>query len=179
MDEAVGSRYQAFMVAIAAPQPATFLRSRRTVGFWLLLIALMIAGMVVVGGLTRLTGSGLSITEWDPVMGAIPPLSTADWLAAFHRYQRIPQYVREHQGMALSQFQFIYWWEWTHRLLGRLIGVVFLLPFLLFIWNGAIGRRDISRMVVLFALGALQGFVGWWMVESGLETRVSVSQYRL
>ncbi|HEX3942807.1 MAG TPA: COX15/CtaA family protein, partial [Rhizomicrobium sp.] len=94
-------------------------------------------------------------------------------------YQRIPQYIREHQGMTLAQFQFIYWWEWTHRLLGRLIGAVFLLPFLLFAWTGAITRRDIPRMLVLFALGGLQGFVGWWMVESGLETRVSVSQYRL
>src|SRR6185437_370965 len=135
--------------------------------------------MVVIGGLTRLTGSGLSITEWDPVMGAIPPLSQAEWLDAFHKYQRIPQYIREHQGMTLAQFQFIYRWEWTHRLLGRLIGFVFLLPFLFFAWTGAIGRRDVPRMVLLFALGALQGFVGWWMVESGLETRVSVSQYRL
>src|SRR5436309_10608439 len=153
--------------------------SRKAVGVWLLAIALIILAMVAIGGLTRLTGSGLSITEWDPVMGAIPPLSPADWLAAFHKYQRIPRYIREHQGMTLAQFQFIYWWEWTHRLLGRLIGAVFLLPFLFFAWTGAITRRDIPRMVVLFALGALQGFVGWWMVESGLDTRASVSQYRL
>jgi len=167
------------MSAVAAVPPVRAWRSRRAVGWWLIIIALMIAGMVVIGGLTRLTGSGLSITEWDPVMGAIPPLSRADWLDAFHKYQRIPQYVREHQGMTLAQFQFIYWWEWTHRLLGRLIGFVFLLPFLFFAWTRAITRRDIPRMVVLFALGGLQGFVGWWMVESGLETRVSVSQYRL
>jgi heme a synthase len=154
-------------------------RSPRAVGWWLVLVALTIAAMVIVGGLTRLTGSGLSITEWDPIMGAIPPLSTAGWMAAFHKYQHIPQYVREHQGMTLAQFQAIYWWEWTHRLLGRLIGVVFLLPMLFFIWSGAIPRSGIARMVVLFALGGLQGFVGWWMVESGLETRVSVSQYRL
>jgi heme a synthase len=164
------------MAVIAA---FSVLRSRHAVGWWLIVVALMIAGMVVIGGLTRLTGSGLSITKWDPVMGAIPPLSQADWLDAFHKYQRIPQYIREHQGMTLAQFQFIYWWEWTHRLLGRLIGAVFLLPFLFFAWTGAIGRRDIPRMVVLFALGGLQGFVGWWMVESGLETRISVSQYRL
>ncbi len=167
------------MAVVAVPQAVNFLRSRRAVGIWLLLVALMIAAMVVIGGLTRLTGSGLSITEWDPVMGAIPPLSQADWLTAFHKYQRIPQYIREHQGMSLAQFQFIYWWEWTHRLLGRLIGFVFLLPFLFFAWTGAITRRDIPRMVLLFALGGLQGFVGWWMVQSGLETRVSVSQYRL
>jgi cytochrome c oxidase assembly protein subunit 15 len=167
------------MVAIAASQPVTFGRLRRAVGFWLIVIALMIAAMVVIGGLTRLTGSGLSITEWDPIVGAIPPLSSADWLDAFRKYQRIPQYIREHQGMTLADFQFIYWWEWTHRLLGRLVGAVFLLPFVYFAWVGAIARREIPRMIVLFALGGLQGFVGWWMVESGLETRVSVSQYRL
>jgi cytochrome c oxidase assembly protein subunit 15 len=155
------------------------LRSHRAVGWWLIVVALMIAAMVIVGGLTRLTGSGLSITEWDPIMGAVPPLSTADWMDAFHKYQHIPQYFREHRGMTLDEFQVIYWWEWTHRLLGRLIGFVFLLPMLLFIWSGAIPRAGIPRMVILFALGGLQGFVGWWMVESGLETRVSVSQYRL
>ncbi|MBV9570581.1 MAG: COX15/CtaA family protein [Alphaproteobacteria bacterium] len=164
---------------LAASQLATGPHSRRPVGWWLLAVALLIAAMVVIGGLTRLTGSGLSITEWDPIIGVIPPVSQADWIDAFHKYQRIPQYLHEHRGMALEQFQFIYWWEWTHRLLGRLIGFVFLLPFLLFVWTGAIARRDIPRMVVLFALGGLQGFVGWWMVQSGLETRVSVSQYRL
>ncbi|HSC18819.1 MAG TPA: COX15/CtaA family protein, partial [Rhizomicrobium sp.] len=167
------------MTAVSPSASIPLRHSRRAVGWWLIVVGLMIAAMVVIGGLTRLTGSGLSITEWDPVMGAIPPLSQADWLDAFHKYQRIPQYIREHRGMTLAQFQFIYWWEWTHRLLGRLIGAVFLLPFLFFAWIGAIRWRDIPRMVVLFALGTLQGFVGWWMVESGLETRVSVSQYRL
>jgi cytochrome c oxidase assembly protein subunit 15 len=151
----------------------------RAVGLWLLGIALVIALMVTVGGLTRLTGSGLSITEWDPLMGALPPLSTAAWQDAFHKYQQIPQYIHENQGMTLDAFKGIYWWEWTHRLLGRLIGVVFFVPFVWFAWRGAIKRAQIPRMVVLFALGGLQGFVGWWMVESGLETRVSVSQYRL
>jgi cytochrome c oxidase assembly protein subunit 15 len=154
-------------------------RARRAVGLWLVVVALMIGAMVVIGGLTRLTGSGLSITEWDPILGAIPPLSTADWMDAFHKYQHIPQYIREHQGMTLAAFKGIYWWEWTHRLLGRTIGVVFLVPFLFFVWRGWITRREIPRMIVLFLLGGLQGFVGWWMVESGLETRVSVSQYRL
>jgi len=167
------------MAAVAVPQPKTLLHSRRAVGWWLVVVALMIAGMVVIGGLTRITGSGLSITEWDPIMGAIPPLSEADWLDAFHKYQRIPQYIHQHRGMTLAQFQFIYCWEWTHRLLGRLIGFVFLLPFVFFAWTGALTRRDIPRMAALFALGGLQGLVGWWMVESGLETRVSVSQYRL
>jgi cytochrome c oxidase assembly protein subunit 15 len=180
MDRLPMRRYQMRMTALSVSVNARrIFFSRAAVGWWLIIIALMIAGMVVIGGLTRLTGSGLSITEWDPVVGAIPPLSQADWLEAFHKYQRIPQYIREHQGMTLAQFQFIYWWEWTHRLLGRLIGFVFLLPMLFFAWTRAITRRDIPRMIVLFALGALQGFVGWWMVESGLETRVSVSQYRL
>jgi len=163
----------------APPPRFADLHGRRAVGWWLVAVALMIGAMVVIGGLTRLTGSGLSITEWDPILGVIPPLSTADWMEAFQKYQHIPQYIREHQGMTLDQFKGIYWWEWTHRLLGRTIGVVFLVPFLFFVWRGWITRSAIPRMIVLFALGGLQGFVGWWMVESGLETRVSVSQYRL
>ncbi|HEY1630961.1 MAG TPA: COX15/CtaA family protein [Rhizomicrobium sp.] len=151
----------------------------RAVGLWLLGVALMIALMVVVGGLTRLTGSGLSIMEWDPILGALPPLGDAEWQRVFHLYQHIAQYGREHHGMSLAQFKGIFWWEWTHRLLGRLIGVVFLVPFLWFAWRGAIKRPQIPRMIVLFLLGGLQGFVGWWMVESGFEDRVSVSQYRL
>ncbi|HEY2071881.1 MAG TPA: COX15/CtaA family protein [Rhizomicrobium sp.] len=151
----------------------------RAVGIWLLSIAAVIMLMVIIGGLTRLTGSGLSITQWDPIVGAIPPLSDAAWQAAFHKYQQIPQYTHEHLGMSLDGFKGIFWWEWTHRLLGRLIGVVFFVPFLWFAWRGAIKQAQIPRMVVLFLLGGLQGFVGWWMVESGLETRDSVSQYRL
>jgi cytochrome c oxidase assembly protein subunit 15 len=152
---------------------------RKVVGIWLLAVALIIVGMVTLGGLTRLTGSGLSITEWHPVTGVVPPLSQQDWQTEFAKYKQIPQYVRENRWMSLDDFKAIYWWEWTHRLLGRLLGVVFLLPFLWFAWTGAIARREWPRMVVLFALGGLQGFVGWWMVESGLETRVAVSQYRL
>jgi cytochrome c oxidase assembly protein subunit 15 len=149
------------------------------VGIWLLVIAAIIASMVTIGGLTRLTGSGLSITQWDPIMGAIPPLTAADWLDAFHKYQQIPQYIHENAGMTLDAFKGIFWWEWTHRLLGRLLGVLFFVPFLWFAWRGDIPRRGYSRMILLFALGGLQGFVGWWIVESGLEVRTSVSQYRL
>ena len=152
---------------------------RKAVGIWLLCVALLIALMVVVGGLTRLTGSGLSITQWKPVTGVVPPMSQAAWQDEFSLYQRIPQYKLENRGMSLSEFKAIYWWEWTHRFLGRFIGFAFLLPFLWFVWRGAIGRKDIPRMVLLFVLGGLQGVVGWWMVASGLETRVSVSQYRL
>jgi cytochrome c oxidase assembly protein subunit 15 len=153
--------------------------SRKAVGVWLIVIALIILAMVTIGGLTRITGSGLSITEWDPIMGAIPPLSNAQWADAFAKYQKIPQYVLENRGMSLEAFQEIFWWEWTHRFLGRFLGVAFFLPFLWFAWKGAIRKSDWPRMTLLFVLGGFQGFIGWWMVQSGLETRVSVSQYRL
>jgi heme a synthase len=156
-----------------------FWSSRRAVGLWLLLIAAIIMGMVTIGGLTRITGSGLSITEWDPLMGAIPPLNDDQWADAFAKYQRIPQYLIENRGMDLDGFKDIFWWEWTHRFLGRLLGVLFLVPFLWFAWKGAIRKSELPRFVVLFLLGGFQGLIGWWMVESGLETRVSVSQYRL
>jgi len=135
--------------------------------------------MVLVGGATRLTESGLSITEWRPVMGALPPLGASQWQAEFEKYQAIPQYRQLNFGMSLSQFKTIYWWEWTHRLLGRLIGAAFLLPFLWFLWRGAITASLGVRLALVFALGALQGAVGWWMVASGLAERVEVSQYRL
>lgn len=142
-------------------------------------MAVLIAAMVTIGGLTRLTGSGLSITEWKPVTGIVPPLTHEAWQTVFAEYRQIPQYRFENRGMTLAQFQSIYWWEWTHRLLGRLLAVAFFIPFIVFAGTGAIARKDWPRMMLLFALGALQGAVGWWMVKSGLETRVSVSQYRL
>jgi cytochrome c oxidase assembly protein subunit 15 len=160
----------------AAPN---FWKSRRAVGFWLLAVALVILGMITIGGLTRLTGSGLSITEWKPIMGAIPPLNEAQWADAFAKYQRIPQYVLENRGMSLEAFKGIFWWEWIHRFLGRLLGVAFFVPFVWFAATGTIKRSEWPRFVVLFLLGGLQGFIGWWMVTSGLETRVAVSQYRL
>jgi cytochrome c oxidase assembly protein subunit 15 len=159
--------------------PQYFWYSRRAVGFWLLSVAGVILAMITVGGLTRITGSGLSITEWDPIMGVIPPLSDGAWQEAFAKYRHIPQYIRENRGMSLTAFKGIFWWEWAHRSLGRLLAVQFAVPFVWFAWIGAIQRSAWSRMLLLFALGGLQAFVGWWMVESGLETRVSVSQYRL
>ena len=159
--------------------PPSFMKSRKAVGLWLLAVALVIMAMVTIGGLTRLTGSGLSITEWKPIMGALPPLNDAQWADAFAKYQRIPQYILENRGMTLDQFKGIFWWEWIHRFLGRLLGVVFFVPFVWFAAVGAIKRSEWPRFVVLFLLGGLQGFIGWWMVTSGLETRVSVSQYRL
>jgi cytochrome c oxidase assembly protein subunit 15 len=159
--------------------PSSGDKRRRAVGFWLLAVALVILAMVTIGGLTRLTGSGLSITEWKPIMGALPPLNEAAWADAFAKYQRIPQYVLENRGMTLDQFKGIFWWEWIHRFLGRFLGMAFFVPFVWFAATGAIRRSEWPRFVVLFLLGGLQGFIGWWMVTSGLETRVAVSQYRL
>src|SRR3569623_1129107 len=151
----------------------------KPVRIWLYIVALMVLAMVVVGGITWFTDSGLSITEWQPISGAIPPLSAADWAAEFENYKKIPQYTVLNQGMGLDEFKFIFWWEWGHRFLGRVIGFVFAVPFLVFL----VQRRFIwSRAVplaVLFLLGGLQGASGWWMVASGLQDLTSVSQYRL
>ena len=151
----------------------------RAIRLWLYAVAGLVLAMVLVGGATRLTESGLSITEWQPVMGTLPPLNETQWQAEFEKYQAIPQY-REHKGgMSLDAFKTIYWWEWTHRLLGRSIGAAFLVPFLWFLWRGWIAPGLRTRLWVIFGLGAFQGVVGWWMVASGLADRVEVSQYRL
>ncbi len=146
---------------------------------WLLAVALLVLSMVVVGGATRLTGSGLSITQWKPVTGALPPLSDKAWSDAFALYRATPQYQLVNRGMSLAQFQTIFWWEWAHRLLGRLIGAVFAVPFLILWITGRLPRRLIGRCLGLLALGGLQGLVGWWMVRSGLEARISVAPERL
>lgn len=151
----------------------------RAVKVWLLVVAALIALMVLVGGATRLTESGLSIVEWKPVTGALPPLTEAQWTKAFEGYQKIPQYRELNAGMTLEQFKTIFWWEWSHRLLGRMIGAAYLLPFLYFLWRGTVSGELGRRLWVIFGLGALQGGVGWWMVASGLSERVEVSQYRL
>ena len=159
----------------------SFLRSDRSrpVAIWLLVVAALVLAMVVVGGSTRLTGSGLSITEWKPVRGVIPPLNHAEWQAEFTRYQAIPQYQQINRGMTLGAFQSIYWWEWTHRLLGRLVGFVFFVPFVAFLVLRMIPQRLMLRLVGIFALGGLQGLVGWWMVASGLSQRLYVAPERL
>ncbi|MET0276896.1 MAG: COX15/CtaA family protein [Pseudorhodoplanes sp.] len=149
------------------------------VRLWLVIVAALVVGTLIVGGATRLTESGLSITEWKPVTGALPPFTDAQWAVEFDKYKQIPQYRELNRGMSLSEFKTIFWWEWAHRLLGRTIGVVFLLPFLFFLWRGWIPPGMRGRLWLLFGLGALQGAVGWWMVASGLAGRVSVSQYRL
>lgn len=135
--------------------------------------------MVVVGGITRLTESGLSITEWKPVTGILPPLSHQQWLEEFHKYQQIPEYREINRGMSLEDFRFIFFWEWSHRLLGRLIGVAFALPLLWFAIKRAIPEGYGPRLLALLALGGLQGAIGWWMVASGLVDRTDVSHYRL
>lgn len=152
---------------------------RRAVRAWLLAVAALVLAMVVVGGATRLTESGLSITQWQPISGALPPLSSGDWQAAFDSYKAIPQFRELNAGMTLDAFKQIYWWEWTHRLIGRVIGAAFLLPLLFFLWRGWIEPAWRGRLWALFGLGAFQGAVGWWMVASGLADRVEVSQYRL
>ncbi len=149
------------------------------VAAWLFMTAFLVFAMVIVGGATRLTGSGLSITEWKPIMGALPPLTHNAWLQAFAKYRRIPQYRLINAGMTLGQFQFIFAWEWTHRLLGRLIGLVFFAPLVVFLVLRRIPERLVWRCWLLLGLGALQGFVGWWMVASGLSQRVSVAPERL
>jgi len=151
----------------------------RAIRLWLYAVAALVLAMVLVGGATRLTESGLSITEWRPIMGVLPPLGDPEWQAAFEKYRAIPQYRALNAGMSLDAFKTIYWWEWTHRLLGRLIGTAFLIPFLWFLWRGWVAKALRPRLWFIFALGALQGAVGWWMVASGLAARVEVSQYRL
>ena len=146
---------------------------------WLKWVAFMVFVMVIVGGATRLTKSGLSITEWDPIFGAMPPLHEADWNTLFEKYKLSSQYKLQNLGMSLGEFQFIFWWEWAHRLLGRLIGFVFLLPFLYFAVTRRLEGRMWPRLLLLFILGGLQGALGWYMVASGLVNRVDVSQYRL
>jgi heme a synthase len=151
----------------------------RAIRLWLYAMAALVFAMVVVGGATRLTESGLSITEWQPVTGTLPPLNEAQWQIEFQKYQTIPQYHQLNAGMSLADFKTIYWWEWGHRLIGRVIGVAFFVPFLWFLWRGWIPLHRCAGLWIILALGALQGAIGWWMVASGLADRVEVSQYRL
>jgi cytochrome c oxidase assembly protein subunit 15 len=151
----------------------------RAIRLWLIVVAALLVAMVMIGGATRLTGSGLSIVEWQPVTGLVPPLSEAGWREEFAKYQEIPQFKVLNSDMTLDEFRTIYWWEWTHRALGRLIGAVFLIPFLWFLWRGGLKTSLRRRLSIIFVLGAIQGAIGWWMVASGLAGRLEVSQYRL
>ncbi|NKI60493.1 heme A synthase [Labrenzia sp. PO1] len=154
-------------------------QNRALIRWWLYFVCALILAMVVVGGATRLTESGLSITEWKPIHGVIPPLSEAEWEEELEKYRQIPEYQLINKGMSLDEFKFIFWWEWAHRLLGRFIGVAFFVPMVAFWATGRIEPWLKPRLLVGLALGGLQGFVGWWMVASGLVDRVDVSQYRL
>ena len=166
---------------LAAPAAAEETSGAATVWVrsWLFSAAALVFAMVVVGGATRLTDSGLSITEWQPIVGIVPPLSEADWRDAFAKYKEIPEYQHVNQGMSIDQFKFIYWWEWAHRALGRLVGLVFALPFAWFWFRGHLPRGLAPKLLGVLALGGLQGFIGWYMVQSGLAERVDVSHYRL
>ncbi|HLS58337.1 MAG TPA: heme A synthase [Paracoccaceae bacterium] len=154
--------------------------ARRGIAIWIGILFVMVVAMIVVGGLTRLTGSGLSITEWRPVTGALPPLTLEDWEREFALYRQIPQYERVNQGMSLAEFQVIYWWEWGHRQLGRVIGLVWAVGFAGFLIARKVPPGWTGRLLLLGVLGGLQGAIGWWMVASGLEGEmVRVASYRL
>jgi cytochrome c oxidase assembly protein subunit 15 len=166
-----------------APEPAPVRRrgyARRGIALWLMLLFVLVVAMIAVGGLTRLTESGLSITEWRPVTGALPPLSAEEWQGEFDRYRQIPQYELVNRGMSLEEFKVIYWWEWGHRQLGRVIGLVWAVGFVGFLAARKVPPGWTLRLLGLGALGGLQGAIGWWMVASGLEgERISVASYRL
>ncbi|TCK19510.1 cytochrome c oxidase assembly protein subunit 15 [Thiogranum longum] len=153
--------------------------ARKQVAGWLLLCSIMIFAMVILGGVTRLTGSGLSMVEWDPIFGFVPPLDQQQWEEAFTQYRESPEYLKINTNMDLHGFKSIYWFEFSHRVLGRSIGTVFLIPFLYFLWRGMLPRKWIPRLLFAFVLGGLQGLLGWYMVKSGLVDRPHVSQYRL
>ena len=149
------------------------------IAYWLLGICLLVFLMVVIGGVTRLTGSGLSMVEWKPVTGFIPPFTEADWQVLFDSYRQYPEFLKLNQGMDLNGFKGIFWLEFIHRVLGRLIGLAFLLPFLFFLIRGMIPKNLTPKLIVMFILGGLQGLLGWYMVKSGLVNDPHVSQYRL
>ena len=165
------------------PHPASETQSARPAALinWLMGVAALVFAMVVVGGITRLTESGLSITEWKPITGTLPPMSEAAWISEFDKYKQIPEYteINGPAGMTMAEFKFIYFWEWVHRLLGRVIGLAFALPLAWFWVKQAIPAGYKPRLLALLALGGLQGTIGWWMVSSGLSARTDVSHYRL
>ncbi|HXC38071.1 MAG TPA: COX15/CtaA family protein [Burkholderiales bacterium] len=163
----------------SAPPQASKAALGRPIAIWLLVCCAMVFGMIVVGGATRLTHSGLSITEWQPILGTLPPLTAGDWQQAFDKYKATPEYQKVNSGMSLDEFKGIFWWEYCHRLLGRTIGTVFLLPLLWFWWRGMIGPPLRRRLIAIFILGGLQGALGWYMVQSGLVDEPRVSQFRL
>ena len=160
-------------------QSTAAVRGNRAIALWLLVCCALVFAMIVLGGVTRLTGSGLSIVHWKPVSGVLPPIGEAAWEREFAHYRKSPEYAYVNKGMSLEEFKGIFWLEYAHRLLGRLIGVAFLLPFLYFLVRRRIESRLVPRLAAMFVLGGLQGLLGWYMVKSGLVDNPRVSQYRL
>ncbi len=178
--EEVGAEQKAAVAPVSGGIDARPKGARRGIRLWLVALFLLVATMIAVGGLTRLTDSGLSITEWKPVTGALPPMDEATWASEFAKYQAIPEYQLQNKGMSLEAFKSIYWWEWGHRQLGRLIGVVWAIGFLGFAVARAIPPGWTGRLLLIGALGGAQGAIGWWMVSSGLSgDRLDVASYRL
>lgn len=153
--------------------------SNRAIAIWLLVVAALIFSMVILGGVTRLTRSGLSMVKWEPIMGVVPPLSQEQWQKTFDKYKQFPEYKKINREMNVDEFKSIFWFEYSHRLLGRTIGLVFLIPFLIFLARRKIEKSHTSKFIIMFVLGGLQGLLGWYMVKSGLVNRPHVSQYRL
>jgi cytochrome c oxidase assembly protein subunit 15 len=169
-------------VSIPAPAPVignAGRDSRRQVGAWLLACCAVLFGLIVIGGVTRLTHSGLSIVEWAPLIGTLPPLTEQQWLETFEKYRQTPEYVKVNQGMSLAAFKGIFWWEYVHRLIARLLGLVFFVPFVWFLARRRVDRRLAWKLAGIFVLGALQGGMGWYMVRSGLVDNPRVSHLRL
>ncbi|MCP5367879.1 MAG: COX15/CtaA family protein [Hyphomicrobiales bacterium] len=162
-----------------AAAPADTFRRRRLIGYWLMFMCLMVFVMVVLGGVTRLTHSGLSMVEWKPIMGWLPPMTESEWADTFAKYQQSPEYQKVNRGMSVEEFKGIFWLEFIHRVWGRLIGVAFFFPALFFVLRGWVDRPLVPKLVAMFVLGGLQGVLGWYMVKSGLVDRPDVSQYRL
>ena len=154
-------------------------QNNRPVIVWLITGAVLVASMVIIGGITRLTHSGLSIVDWKLIVGAIPPLSEAEWQDTFNRYQQFPEFQQINTDFTLDDFKSIFWWEYIHRVLGRLIGLVFIIPFLVFLIQRRLDRPMIVKLLILLAMGAFQGFMGWYMVKSGLVNEPAVSHFRL
>ena len=152
---------------------------RRQIAIWLFICSAMVFGTLIVGGVTRLTHSGLSIVEWAPIVGTIPPLNQAEWDATFDKYKLTPEYQQVNQQMSLDEFKVIFYWEYWHRILGRLIGAAFFFPFCYFLWRRALDRALMQKLIAIFILGGMQGAMGWYMVKSGLVDDPRVSQYRL
>jgi len=155
-------------------------KTPKIVGYWLLLGAILVITMVVIGGITRLTHSGLSMVKWHPISGIVPPLNTTEWTAEFNHYKTSPEYIKHNYHFTLEDFKSIFWWEFIHRFIGRIIGVVFIVPFLWFYFTKKLQDKNlIKHLLIIFLLGGLQGFIGWFMVKSGLVNRPSVSHFRL